>query len=89
MFKLAFVLLLAQAPHPGRPIAGMAMKPVVCRAVEEAKGKSGNELAQAIEALSLQFVGSNYALAALLPGDPPIACYRSLVDPSKLPMGAR
>jgi hypothetical protein len=89
MLKLAFVLLLAQAPRPGRPVAGMAMKPVVCRAVDEAKGKSGEELAQAIEQFSVPFVKGNYALAALLPGDPPIACFRSLSDPSKLPMGAR
>jgi hypothetical protein len=69
--------------------AGMAVKPVVCRAVEEAKGKSGAELAQAVENVALQFARTNYVLAALLPGDPPIACFRSLSDPSKLPMGAR
>jgi hypothetical protein len=68
---------------------GMAVKPVVCRPVEEAKGKSGAELAQAVESVALQFARTNYALAALLPGDPPIACFRSLSDPSKLPIGAR
>jgi hypothetical protein len=77
-------LLLAQ------PIAkGMAVKSVVCQAVADAKGKSGQELANAIEAVAMNFARSNYALAALLPGDPPIACFRSLSDSSKLPMGAR
>src|SRR5437660_6981717 len=53
------------------------------------EGNSGAELAQAIEGVALQLARSNYALSALLPGDPPIACFRSLVDPSKLPIGAR
>jgi hypothetical protein len=66
-----------------------AMKPLVCRPVDEAKGKSGAELAQAIEQLGAQFSHANYVLAALLPGDPPIACFASRVDPNKLPMGAR
>jgi hypothetical protein len=77
--------LLLGAPIKG----GMAVKPVVCQPVEEARGKSGAELAQAVETLALQFARTNYALAALLPGDPPIACFRSLSDPGKLPMGAR
>jgi hypothetical protein len=72
-----------------QPIKGMAVKPVVCRPVEEAKGKTGAELAQAVEGVALQFARTNYALAALLPGDPPIACFRSLSDPGKLPIGAR
>ena len=79
-----FALLLAQPP-----VKTMAMKPVICRPIEEAKGNSGAELAQAIEGVALQLARSNYALSALLPGDPPIACFRSLVDPSKLPIGAR
>ena len=68
---------------------GMAVKPVVCRAVEDAKGKSGQELADAIEHVVMQFHRSNYRLSALMPGDPPIACFFSLSDPSKLPMGAK
>jgi len=38
-----FALLLAQPA-----VKTMAMKPVICRPIEEAKGKSGAELAQAI-----------------------------------------
>jgi hypothetical protein len=83
MYLFAIAILLAQIK------TGMAVKPVVCRPIEEAKGKSGAELAQAIEGVAQQFARTNYALAALLPGDPPIACFRSLSDPSKLPMGAR
>jgi hypothetical protein len=80
------LLLLAAPPHP----TGMtAMKSVVCKPVEEAKGKSGVELAQLIESEAARFAKANYALAALLPGDPPIACFRSLTDPSTLPRGAR
>lgn len=82
----------AQDKKPtGRPMGGgvMAMKPVVCVAVETAKGKTGQELANEIEQKAMQLAHANYALAALLPGDPPIACFRSLVDSSKLPMGAR
>jgi hypothetical protein len=78
-------LLLLAAP----PIRGAAMKSVVCKAVEEGRGKSGQELADAIEQIAMQFARSNYQLSALLPGDPPIACFTSKVDASKLPMGAR
>ena len=86
VMMVAMLLLLAQPkPHA----VGMAMKPVVCRAVDEAKGKSGAELAAVLEQVAATFTRSNYALAALLPGDPPIACFRSLSDPSKLPPGAR
>jgi hypothetical protein len=81
------MLLLLAAPTP--PTGLMAMKPVVCKTVDEAKGKSGAELAQAIEAEALRLARSNYALSALLPGEPPIACFRSTVDPSSLPRGAR
>jgi hypothetical protein len=66
-----------------------AMKPLVCKPVEEARGKSGAELAQAIEQVGMQFARSNYVLAAILPGDPPIVCFASRSDSSKLPMGAR
>ena len=84
---MALLLLLAQ-PKP-HAVGMAAMKPVVCRVVDEAKGKSGAELATVLEQLAATFTRSNYALAALLPGDPPIACFRSLSDPSKLPPGAR
>ena len=65
------------------------MKPVVCRPVDEAKGKAGTDLAQAIEQMGAQFSRANYQLVAVLPGDPPIACFSSRSDPDKLPMGAR
>ncbi len=84
--KLLLLALLAVGP---RPTGMTAMKSVVCKVVEEAKGKSGAELAQAIEAEAAKFARSNYALAALLPGDPPIACFRSNVDNANLPRGAR
>ena len=72
------------------PLRGMtAMKPVVCKAIDEARGKTGVDLAQAIEQEVMRFNASNYALSALLPGDPPIACFRSMADSSKLPRGAR
>lgn len=66
-----------------------AMKSLVCKPVEEGKGKSGQELAEAIERLGAQFSRANYVLAALLPGDPPIACFASRSDSSKLPRGAQ
>jgi hypothetical protein len=68
---------------------GMAMKQVVCKPIDEGKGKAGLELAAAIEALASQLQRANYRLTALLPGDPPIACFQSLSDPSQLPRGAR
>lgn len=61
----------------------------MCRPVEEAKGKSGAELAQAIEQIGAQFSRDNYQLVALLPGDPPIACFTSRSDRNKLPTGAK
>ena len=80
------VMLLLAAPV----VHGQtAMKSVVCKAVEEAKGKTGAELAQALEVVGAQFARANYVLAGLLPGDPPIACFTSRSDASKLPMGAR
>ena len=79
-------LLLAAGPLVH---GGTAMKSVVCKPVEEAKGKSGQQLADAIEQVGMQFARANYQLAALLPGDPPIACFQSKADSSKLPMGAR
>lgn len=82
-------LMLALLAGPVRPMGMTAMKQVVCRVVDEAKGKTGAELAQAIEAEAARFAKSNYALSALLPGDPPIACFRSLSDPANLPRGAR
>jgi hypothetical protein len=76
-------------PHKAPRRSGMAMKPVVCRAIDEAKGKSGAELAQAIEEKLVEFHRANYRLASLLAGDPPVACFYSITDPGKLPMGAR
>ena len=55
---------------------GTAVKPVVCRAVAEARGKSGQELAQALEHDAIELTPNGYVLAGLLPGDPPVACYR-------------
>jgi hypothetical protein len=60
---------------PGHP-GGTAVKPVVCRAVADARGKSGQELAQALERDATELAPNGYLLAALLPGDPPVACYR-------------
>jgi len=86
MTWFAMLLLSAGIARPG----GMtAMKSVVCRPVEDGKGKAGQELGDAIERMAMQFARSNYQLAALLPGDPPIACFVSKVDSSKLPPGAR
>lgn len=62
---------------------GTAVKPVVCRAVAEAGGKSGQELAQALERDAIELTSSGYVLAALLPGDPPVACYRHEGPPPK------
>jgi hypothetical protein len=73
----------------GRPQTGTMMKPVVCRPVEEGRGKSGEELAAAIERDGALLARSNYDLAAVLPGDPPIACYRARIAIGKLPAGAR
>ena len=78
-------LMLVAAPL----VRGTAMKPLVCKPVDDAKGKSGQDLADAVERMGAQFARSNYVLAALLPGDPPIACFASRSDSSKLPMGAR
>ena len=78
----------ADPPH-ARGVGAMAMKPVVCRLVDKAKGKEGQALASAVEMQALEMHGHNYGLVGLLPGEPPIACYRSLTDPSTLPMGAR
>ncbi len=88
--KLAMImlLLLAQGVRPtGR--GGMMVKPVICKTLDEARGKSGAELARAIESAAAGLARQNYALAALLPGDPPIACFRSLSNAAELPMGAR
>jgi hypothetical protein len=80
----------AQDKKPtGRPMGAMAMKPVVCIAIEAAKGKTGQDLANEIEAEVMKLAHSNYVLTALLAGETPIACFHSTVDNSKLPMGAR
>ena len=86
MTLLILALLAAPVGHP----TGMtAMKTVVCRPVEGAQGKSGVELAQLIENEAARFAKSNYRMTALLPGDPPIACFHSMVDNSTLSKGAK
>jgi hypothetical protein len=80
---IAALLLAAPLTH------GMAMKPVVCKPLDDAKGKTGADLAQAIEQLGIQFARSNYVMTGILPGDPVIVCFASRSDSSKLPMGAR
>jgi hypothetical protein len=79
----------ASAAPIGRPQTGTMMKPVVCRPVEEGRGKTGEDLAAAIERDGALLARSNYDLAAILPGDPPIACYRARIAIGKLPAGAR
>lgn len=81
--------IIAAPPPIGRPQTGTLMKPVVCRVVDEGRGKSGEELAAAIERDGALLARSNYDLAAVLPGDPPIACYRARIAIGKLPAGAR
>lgn len=60
-----------------------AVKPVVCRAVADAQGKSGQELAQALERDAIELAAHGYVLAALLTADPPVACYRHEGPPPK------
>jgi hypothetical protein len=67
---------------PGHP-GGTAVKPVVCRAVADARGKSGQELAQALERDAIELAPNGYVLTAFLPGDPPVACYRHEGPPPK------
>ncbi len=63
---------------------GTAVKPVLCRAGGRcAPGRAGQELAQAIERDALELGPKGYLLAALLPGDPPVACYRHEGPPPK------
>ena len=86
---MTLALLLLLAAPTGHPTGMTAMKTVVCKAVDDAKGKSGADLAQAIEAEAARFARSNYRMTALLPGDPPIACFHAMTDSSNLPRGAR
>ena len=67
---------------PGQA-GGTAVKPVICRAVADARGKSGQELAQALEHDAIELTPNGYVLAGLLPGDPPVACYRHEGPPPK------
>jgi len=83
------LLIVALLAAPVHPMGMTAMKTVVCRPIADAKGKTGADLAQAIEAEAAHFAKSNYKLSALLPGDPPIACFHSMSDPSNLPKGAK
>lgn len=85
---MTWTLLLLLAAPP-RAAGATAMKTVVCRQIDDARGRSGAELAQAVEAEVARFAKANYALSALLPGDPPIACFRSLAEDARLPRGAR
>ncbi len=62
---------------------GTAVKPVVCRAIADARGQSGQELAQALERDALELAPNGYVLAALLSADPPVACYRHEGPPPK------
>ncbi|HUM13721.1 MAG TPA: hypothetical protein VLT82_22430 [Myxococcaceae bacterium] len=72
----------AAETKPGHA-GGTAVKPVVCRAVADALGKGGQELAQALERDAIELAPKGYVLAALLPGDPPVACYRHEGPPPK------
>ena len=91
MTLLMLLLLAADIPPTGgRPRPGATMvKPVVCKAIEAARGKAGAELAEALEAAVSELAAQNYQLTALVAGDPPVACFRSLARPEKLPRGAR
>jgi len=62
---------------------GTAVKPVVCRVVADARGRSGQDLAQALERDAIELAPSGYLLAALMTGDPPVACYRHEGPPPK------
>jgi len=77
----------AQDVHPGHVTA---VKPVSCRAIEDARGKTGQALAQAVERDALELATQAYELTALLPGDPPVACYRHVSPPpaKKAPHGS-
>ena len=90
------VAVAQNSPPPG----AMAMKTVICRVVPrsnpsqvEANGDVRQErLAIAIEQDAAVAAKAGYVLAGLIPGGPgapAIACYRSLADSSKLPLGAR
>ena len=79
MRSIMLLALLAQATAEVRP------RPVVCRAVSEAKGKTGEDLAVAVETLAVRFAKADYVLAALLPGDPPIACFRATAESRQPP----
>lgn len=83
---IPLLLLLA---GPIRPPAEMAVKPVLCKTVDGARGKAGEELAQAVEAEALAMLRQNYELRALLPGDPPVACFQSRARARDLRPGAR
>lgn len=79
---LAGATAWAADTKPGHA-GGTAVKPVVCRAVADARGKTGQELAQALEHDAIELAATGYTLSALLPGDPPVACYRHEGPPPK------
>ncbi len=77
-------LLLAQAT--GR---ATMVKPVSCVPIEGARGQPPAEVARLIEEQASDQAQNGYTLVALLPGDVPIACFKSSAEPSKLPRGKR
>ena len=83
------VVLAKDAKMASRLQTAMMTKPVVCSVLQEARGKSGEDLAAVVENDGASLAASNYELPTIIPGDPPIACYRARVDPSKLRRGAR
>lgn len=76
---MTFLLLSLLAAGTQRPSA------VVCREIVEARGKRGAQVAAAIEELAARFARADYVLAALLPGDPPIACFRGTAESGRPP----
>ncbi|TMA10876.1 MAG: hypothetical protein E6J86_14645 [Deltaproteobacteria bacterium] len=89
VFLLELPAALLAETSVRRPQTAMMTKPVVCRVLQEARGKSGEDLAAVVENDGASLAASNYELPTIIPGDPPIACYRARVDPSKLRRGAR
>jgi len=84
---LGFAALAQDSKPTGRPVGATMVKPVVCNLVE--KAGTSQDLAAAIEQLGARYSRSNYALVAVVPGDPPVACFQSRTDFTKLPIGAR
>ncbi len=79
---LAGAAAQAADTKPGHA-GGTAVKPVVCRAVPDARGKTGQELAQALERDAIELAATGYVMAGIVPGDPPVVCYRHQGPPPK------